>query len=106
MTTVHHIDAEILLTLLAHRWMILRTSTAPDPSVFDHTIKVMVSVAVLSTLALFIISIASDGLALNLPFNPRDFPKKVVTCPAPNRAQNITVDIDLRMAWYCGAWTE
>jgi len=57
----------------------------------------MVSVAVLSTVALFIISIASDGLAANLPFNPRDYPKKIVTCPAINRAQDTQVDIDLRM---------
>ena len=66
----------------------------------------MVSVAVLSTVALFIISIASEGFAANLPFNPRVYPKSVVTCPAPNRAQNTTVNIDLRMAWYRGAWTK
>jgi len=61
----------------------------------------MVSVAVLSTVALFIISIASDGLAVNLPFNPRDYPKKIVTCPAINRAQDTQVDIDLRINLPC-----
>lgn len=61
----------------------------------------MVSVAVISTVALFIISIASDSLAANLPFNPRDYPKKIVTCPAINRVQNTQVDIDLRMGLIC-----
>jgi len=55
----------------------------------------MVSVAVLFRAALFIISVASGGLAVNLPFNPRDYPKKIVTCPAINRAQDTQVDIDL-----------
>lgn len=44
-----------------------------------------------------IISQSSGGLAANLPFNPRDYPKKIVTCPAINRAQDTQVDIDLRM---------
>jgi hypothetical protein len=61
----------------------------------------MVSVPVLFKAALFIISVTSDGLAANLPFNPRDYPKKIVTCPAINRAQNTQVDIDLRMNLLC-----
>jgi hypothetical protein len=53
----------------------------------------MISIRVLSTIALLFISVAST----HVPFDPRDYPKKVVTCPAINRAKNSQVDIDLRM---------
>jgi soluble epoxide hydrolase / lipid-phosphate phosphatase len=48
---------------------------------------------VLLAVAFFIISIASDGLAVK--FDPRGYTKKVVTCPAVNRAENRQVNIDL-----------
>ena len=41
--------------------------------------------------------ILSDVVATHQPFNPREYPKKVVSCPAINRAENIQVDIQLRM---------
>jgi hypothetical protein len=53
----------------------------------------MVSVFVI---ALLIIALASDALTTHLPFNPRDYPKKVASCPAINRAENTQVDIELR----------
>ncbi|KAI0303058.1 alpha/beta-hydrolase [Russula brevipes] len=58
----------------------------------------MISIQVLSAVALFIVSVASGGSAAQPPFNtfnPRDYPKKVASCPAVNRAQNAQVDIDL-----------
>jgi hypothetical protein len=51
--------------------------------------------------AIFISHVASGNLAENLPFDPRDYPKKIVTCPAINRAQDTQVDIDLRMNLLC-----
>jgi hypothetical protein len=56
----------------------------------------MIPIQVLSAVALFIVSVASGGSAAQLPFHPRDYPKKVASCPAVNRAQNAQVDIDLR----------
>lgn len=50
---------------------------------------------VLLTASLFLISVASNGFATKAPFNPRGYPKNVVTCPAINRAENKRVDIDL-----------
>ncbi|KAI0301879.1 alpha/beta-hydrolase [Multifurca ochricompacta] len=58
----------------------------------------MLSKRVLLAASFFIISIGSDSLAAGLPFNPREYPKKVVTCAALNRAENKQVDIDLRMS--------
>lgn len=40
--------------------------------------------------------ILSDVVAAHQPFNPREYPKKVVSCPAINRAENTPVDIQLR----------
>jgi hypothetical protein len=65
----------------------------------------MVSVLVA---ALLFISLASDALTTHLPFNPREYPKKVVSCPAINRAKNTPVDIELRTSvsffplWHMG----
>ena len=56
----------------------------------------MIFVQVLSAVAFLLISIAPDALAADLPFNPREYSKKIVTCPAINRAQNTQVDINLR----------
>jgi hypothetical protein len=56
----------------------------------------MIFIHVLSAVAFLLISIASDALAADLPFNPREYSKKIVTCPAINRAQNTQVDINLR----------
>jgi len=47
-------------------------------------------------LVFFTISLASDASTAHLPFNPRDYLKKVVSCPATNRAENTLVDIELR----------
>jgi len=55
----------------------------------------MIFVQVLSAVAFLLISIASDALAADLPFNPREYSKKIVTCPAINRAQKTQVDINL-----------
>jgi hypothetical protein len=52
----------------------------------------MVSLQVL----LAILSLASDAVAAHSPFNPREYAKKVVSCPAINRAENAKVDIELR----------
>jgi soluble epoxide hydrolase/lipid-phosphate phosphatase len=51
----------------------------------------MVSLQVL----LAILSLASDAVAAHSPFNPREYAKKVVSCPAINRAENAKVDIEL-----------
>jgi hypothetical protein len=51
------------------------------------------SLRLLLAVVFVIISIASDGLAVN--FNPRAYTKKVATCPAVNRAENTQVDINL-----------
>jgi hypothetical protein len=51
---------------------------------------------VLTVVASLIISLASDASTAHLPFNPREYPKKVVSCPAINRAENTRVDIELR----------
>jgi len=56
----------------------------------------MVSIRVLSTVAFSFVSVASAYASANAQFNPRDYPKKIVTCPAINRAQDTQVDIDLR----------
>ena len=54
----------------------------------------------------FSISLSSVALAAHLPFNPREYPKKIVSCPAINRAENTAVDIELRkgtfswLSWY------
>ncbi len=58
-------------------------------------IKVMISVQVLTAVALLIISLAPDALTAHLPFHPRKYPKKVASCPAINRAENTRVDIEL-----------
>jgi hypothetical protein len=55
----------------------------------------MTSVQVLIVAALLIISLAPDVLTAHLPFNPREYPKKVASCPAINRAENTRVDIEL-----------
>ena len=61
------------------------------------------SLRVLLTVAFLIISVASEGLAVK--FNPRGYPKRVVTCPAVNRAENRQVNIDLSTSYllvcYC-----
>ena len=51
---------------------------------------------VLLTACLFL-SAVSNSFAIKAPFNPRDYPKSVATCPAINRAENKQVDIVLRM---------
>jgi len=58
--------------------------------------KVMTFVQVLTVVAFFVVSIASDTSRAHLPFNPREYPKKVVSCPAINRAENTRVGIELR----------
>ncbi|KAN0124485.1 alpha/beta-hydrolase [Russula decolorans] len=55
----------------------------------------MIFIQVLTLVAILIISLASDVLTTHLPFNPRGYPKKVVSCPAINRAENTRVDIEL-----------
>lgn len=56
-----------------------------------------VMVVFVQVLAILIISLASSGVSTtHLPFNPREYPKKVVSCPAVNRAENTHVDIELR----------
>ena len=56
----------------------------------------MISLQALSAVAVLIISLGSDALAAHLPFNPREYPKNVVSCPAINHAENTGVDIELR----------
>ena len=56
----------------------------------------MIFVQVLTLVAFFIISLTSDAKTAHLPFDPRGYPKKVVSCPAINRAENTHVDIELR----------
>jgi hypothetical protein len=81
-----------LLQRSAHRWVNRWTSGATA-----FAFKVMVSVQVLTVVAFLIISLASDAASTaHLPFNPREYPKKVVSCPAINRAENTRVDIELR----------
>jgi hypothetical protein len=53
----------------------------------------MVSMLVFTVL---FVSLASTALTTRLPFNPREYPKNVVSCPAVNRAENTKVDIELR----------
>jgi hypothetical protein len=68
-------------------------NVSPENSpVFDH-FKVM---RVLSTIAFSFVSVASANASANAQFNPRAYLKKIVTCPAINRAQDTQVDIDLR----------
>jgi len=57
--------------------------------------SVKVLIAVLSIISSVTVA-ASDHQAGDSPFNPRAYLQKVVTCPALNRAENKTVNIDLR----------
>jgi hypothetical protein len=56
----------------------------------------MVSIQVLATVAFSFVSVASAYASANAQFNPRDYPKKIVTCTTINRAQDTRVEIDLR----------
>jgi len=49
----------------------------------------------LAAAAFLIVSLATDASTAHLPFNPLEYPKKVVSCPAINRAENTRVDIAL-----------
>ena len=48
--------------------------------------------------ACLVLSSALNGFATKTLFNPRNYPKSAVTCPAINRAENKQVDIVLRMS--------
>ncbi len=87
-----------LVTALLQRSAHRQTNFRGDAITFSP-LKVMVSVQLLSVVAL-IISLASDASTVHLPFNPREYPKKVVSCPAIDRSENreTRVDIELRMS--------
>jgi hypothetical protein len=66
----------------------------------------MVSVQVFLAFALLTVSLSTDASATtHLPFKPREYPKKIASCPAINRAENTEVDIELRKSTLSsGTW--